>query len=72
MPQKRVEIILKKDGTVVVEAFGFKGPACTKATAFLDEIFKGQNKRTLKPSYELAEEEVEKYSIDGLPSGHCG
>jgi len=37
--RKKVEILLGKDSSVRVEAFGFKGESCEEATAFLDKIF---------------------------------
>jgi len=39
----KVEILLGKDGSVKVEAFGFKGESCTDATAFIDKIFPKKN-----------------------------
>ena len=65
---KRVEVILGKDGSVKVEAFGFKGASCEEATAFLDRIFGGDVEREHKASY--YEEEVK--LCDGLPNGYCG
>jgi hypothetical protein len=64
---KKVEVTFGKDGSVSVEAYGFKGSSCEEATAFLDKLF-GKGKRTLKDSYN----EVEEIRTDGLPSGYCG
>lgn len=68
---KTVKITLGKDGSVRVEASGFKGESCEEATAFLDKIFGKAEKRTHKDSYYEEVEEKDKL-IDGLPSGHCG
>jgi len=64
---KKVEIIFGKDGSVKVEAFGFKGNSCEEATKFLDDLF-GKGKRKHKDSFY---EQAEKIT-DGLPSGYCG
>lgn len=67
---KKVEITVGKDGSVRVEAFGFKGASCEEATAFLDNLFGKASKIDHKDSY--YEEEVKDNLVDGLPSGHCG
>ena len=64
---KKIEIIFKDDGSVVVEAFGFKGSSCEEATAFLDRIF-GERKREYKSSYYENTEKI----AEGIPSGYCG
>ena len=64
---KKVEIIFGNDGSVIVEAFGFKSTSCEEATEFLDRIF-GKSKRKHKDSYY---EEPEKIA-DALPNGYCG
>ena len=72
MDDKKVVIILGKDGSVKSEAFGFKGAACQDKTSFLKKIF-GKSDEILKPSYYEEDEELEKdVQIDGLPSGWCG
>ena len=65
---KQVKITLGKDGSVRVEAFGFKGSSCEEATEFLNRLFPGSKETTLKASYH--EEEIK--LSDGLPSGYCG
>ena len=64
---KKVEITFGKDGSVAVEAFGFKGASCEEATAFLDELFGKPTDKTLKDSYHEKE-----LIAEGLPSGYCG
>lgn len=64
---KTVTIKLGKDGSVKVEANGFKGGTCEEATKFIDDLF-GEKKRSYKPSYYEQEEIV----VDNLPSGYCG
>ena len=64
---EKVTITCGKDGSVKVEASGFKGGSCEEATAFLDNLF-GIEKRTHKSSYYEDGDTV----IDSLPSGYCG
>lgn len=64
---KKVEITFGKDGSVSVEAFGFKGASCEEATAFLDQLFGKPDDRNYKESYHEKE-----LVAEGLPSGHCG
>ena len=70
MVEKKVVVTLGKDGSVKVEASGFKGNSCTEATIFLDKIFPKNVKMKKKDSF--WEEEVCENLVDGLPSGHCG
>ena len=37
MSQKQIIVIVNPDGNISIEASGFKGPACAKATAALEE-----------------------------------
>jgi hypothetical protein len=67
MEDKTVKIVLGKDGSVKVEASGFKGGTCEDATAFLDKIF-AVDKRKHKASYYEHGDTI----INSLPSGLCG
>lgn len=66
---KTVEIIISKDGAVVVEAHGFKGAFCEEATEFLNGLFK-KVRVDHKDSYYTVE--VNNTIVNPLPSGHCG
>ena len=69
---KKVEVLLGKDGSVKVEALGFKGSSCVEATNFIREAIgaKSNNDNTfLKSSYYEEESDL---NVNGLPSGHCG
>lgn len=69
MESKKVEIVLGADGSVKVEAFGFKGASCEEATAFLDELFGKRDSVNYKDDYYTTDETL---IADGLPSGYCG
>ena len=65
--KKKVVITCGKDGSVRVEAEGFKGGSCEEATAFLDNLF-GVEKREYKSSYYEKGDTI----IDSLSNGYCG
>ena len=65
---KKVEVTVSKDGSVSIEAFGFKGGTCEEATAFLDKILGSKSDRKYKSSYYEQAETV----INSLPNGYCG
>jgi hypothetical protein len=48
MTQKSIEVIVNTDGTLKIEAMGFAGADCEKATAFLEKALgvTGVRKRT--------------------------
>lgn len=66
--QKKVEVIIGKDGSIKVEAFGFKGGTCEEATAFIENLFGDPEDKKYKPSYYEQAETL----VNGLPSGWCG
>lgn len=51
MATEKIIIEIDKDGSVQVEAVGFKGKACMKATEFLEKILGKVTRRTTKPDY---------------------
>ena len=48
---RRVEIIIGTTGELQIDAVGFKGPDCEKATAFLEEALGVVGQKTKKPEY---------------------
>lgn len=49
MSDRRIRVLISEDGEVKVEAFGFDGPECLKATEWLERGLMGVDvDRTLK------------------------
>lgn len=65
---KQVKITLGKDGSIKVEAHGFKGSECLKKTEWINQKF-GNPETELKNSF-YEEEQVT--ITDALPGGYCG
>jgi hypothetical protein len=57
-----IEIIINPDGSVSVEALGFTGPDCEKATAFIEEALGEVQTRKRKPEYYRGQRDREKLS----------
>ena len=51
MAHKTIEIIVQPDGSLKIEAVGFQGPDCEKATAFLEKALGQTKAREKKPEY---------------------
>lgn len=68
--EKKVLIRIKKDGSVIAEASGFKGTECLKATEFITRTLGIPTKTIKKSSFDEVEEKTK--ISDGLPSGWCG
>ena len=57
MNAKTIEVVVAPDGTVKIDAIGFTGPDCEKATAFLEKalgrrkarVDKAERHRCLRP-----------------------
>jgi Protein of unknown function (DUF2997) len=48
---KTIEIIIAPSGEIQIDAVGFKGPDCEKATQFLEEALGVVGQETKKPEY---------------------
>ena len=48
---RSIEIIVAPDGTLSVDAVGFKGPDCEQATKFLETALGVTCKKQRKPEY---------------------
>ena len=51
MNTRSIEVIVNVDGSLVVDAVGFKGPDCEKATRFLEEALGRIATKQRKPAY---------------------
>ena len=51
MNKRTIEVIVNADGSLVVDAVGFKGPDCEKATRFLEEALGQIATKQRKPAY---------------------
>ena len=49
---KTIEIIIGTTGEIQIDAVGFKGPDCEKATAFLEEALGVVGKKVKRPEHE--------------------
>ena len=47
MIQKQIEVIIDADGNISIDAHGFKGADCQKATAFLEKAL-GTSRAVIK------------------------
>ncbi len=48
---RTIEIIVSPTGDICIDAVGFKGPDCEKATQFLEEALGVIGQKTKKPEY---------------------
>ena len=51
MNPRSIEVIVMPDGSLVIDAIGFKGPDCEKATRFLEEALGHIAGKQRKPAY---------------------
>ncbi len=48
---KTIEVIVGTDGTLKIDAVGFSGPDCEKATAFLEKALGATTGKQKKPEH---------------------
>ena len=48
---RTIEIVIGTSGEIQIDAVGFKGPDCDKATKFLEEALGVVGQKTKKPEY---------------------
>jgi Protein of unknown function (DUF2997) len=56
MARKTIEVVIAPDGSLKIEALGFKGADCEKATAFLEKALGRVSGKSKKPEYYHREE----------------
>ena len=49
--KRSIEVIVQPDGQIAIEAMGFAGADCEKATAFLEQALGVTQTRRRKPEY---------------------
>jgi hypothetical protein len=57
---KTIEVIVSAAGEVKIDAVGFKGADCEKATAFLEKALGQVSTKTKKPEYHAQARNVQK------------
>ena len=65
MNNKTIEIIIGTTGEIQIDAVGFKGPDCERATAFLEEALGVVGKKIKKPEYHQHSTRVSQQRIGG-------
>ena len=65
---KRIIVKLGPNGQILVEAEGFVGPSCAKATKFLEQIYGATINFTAKDEYFLEATVEDGHRV----SGYCG
>ena len=51
MNKRSIDVIVMPDGQLIIDAVGFKGPECDKATRFLEEALGQIASKQRKPAY---------------------
>ena len=51
MAKKSIEVVIEPGGGLRIEAMGFEGPDCEKATAFLEKALGRITEKRRKPEY---------------------
>ena len=62
---RTIEIIITPTGEIQIDAVGFKGPDCEKATKFLEEALGVVGKKVKKPKYHQHSSRTNQQKIGG-------
>jgi len=65
MNNRTIEIIIEATGEIKIDAVGFKGPDCEKATAFLEQALGLVGKKVKKPEYDQHANRTSQQRIGG-------
>lgn len=60
-----IEVIVSADGQIKIEALGFTGPDCEKATAFLEKALGVIKEHRKKPEYYTAVKQGNHQAVGG-------
>lgn len=60
---KQIKVTVNEDGSLEIEAVGYKGNACEKATAALEKALGVPGKRTKKPEYYQGSQQSQKAGL---------
>jgi hypothetical protein len=63
MTQKTIEVVVAPDGSIRIEAMGFQGADCERATAFLEKALGHISGRSKKPEHYHREELRQKQKV---------
>lgn len=61
--KRTIEIIITSLGEIKIDAVGFKGPDCEKATQFLEEALGVVGKKTKKPEFHQRAQQHQKLGL---------
>jgi hypothetical protein len=64
---RTIEIIVQPSGEILIDAVGFKGADCERATAFLEEALGPAASRNRKPEYLQAHHTAQRQQRLGTP-----
>jgi hypothetical protein len=65
MNSRTIEIIIGVGGEIQIDAVGFKGPDCEKATQFLEEALGAVRQKIKKPEYHQHSTRVNQQRVGG-------
>ena len=63
--KRTIEVIIGPTGEIKIDAVGFKGPDCEKATQFLEEALGVVGKKVRKPEYHQTITKTNQQKIGG-------
>lgn len=62
---KTIEIIVSSKGEIQIDAMGFKGPDCEKATQYLEEALGVVGRKLKKPEFHLRQASKHQQKLGG-------
>jgi hypothetical protein len=62
---RQIEVVVSRTGEIEIDAVGFKGADCEKATAFLETALGKAGKKVKKPEYYASARTSSKQKVGG-------